>query len=94
MCEAAGLDYQPIVMESFGTVPEPANQILRALNRQVAENTESSVEDVAKRFWARLAIDLQRSLHRALARRAVGISFPTQELCANRVISSSLLQTK
>ena len=46
--------------------------VLRALNKVVAVNSESSEEDVAQRFWQRLGIDILRGNYRAFMRRIEG----------------------
>ena len=49
-------------------------QVLKGLNKAVAGNTESSVEDVAQRFWQRLGVQMLRGNYRAFARRIEGMS--------------------
>ena len=46
-----------------------AEGVTRCLNKAVAENQGSPEGEVATLFWHRLAIDIQRAGHRALARR-------------------------
>ena len=70
-CEEAGVDYQPIVVESLGAMTLEASHVLHALHRLVADNTFTPVGEVATRFWRRASIDMQRSLHRAFVRRQV-----------------------
>ena len=41
----------------------------RLINKLIAENTDTSETEVATHFWHRLAIDIQRSGHRAFSRR-------------------------
>ena len=43
--------------------------VCMCLNKAVADNQDSPEGEVATLFWHRLAIDLQRAGHRALARR-------------------------
>ena len=38
-CEAAGIEYQPVVFESFGGVAREGELVLKSLNRFVASNT-------------------------------------------------------
>ena len=92
LCEEAGIDYQPIVFESLGAMTDNANQILRALNRRVAETTSTSLSEVATRFWTRMAIDLQRSLHRAFARRVVNPVLSFSERNITRVLNTTQLE--
>ena len=74
-CEEAGFEYQPIVFGSFeGTVRE-AERVLKCINRQVAINTNTPPEEVARRLWERLSVDLQRAGHRAFARRTTTREF-------------------
>ena len=68
-CEQAGIDYQPIVIESFGAMTMQASITIHSLHQLVADNTNTPVQEVARRFWQRTSIDMQRSLHRAFARR-------------------------
>ena len=65
--------FQPLVFESLGGVSVEAVQVLKGLNKAVAGNTESSVEDVAQRFWQRLGVQMLRGNYRAFARRVEGI---------------------
>ena len=69
MCESEGVDYQPLVFESFGAMTPAACNLLRCLNRRVADNTNTPIEEVARRFWQRMSIDMQRGMHRAMVRR-------------------------
>ena len=68
-CDEAGFEYQPIVFESFGGMAREAERVLKSINRQVAVNTNTPPEEVARRLWERLSVDLQRAGHRAFARR-------------------------
>ena len=43
------------------------------MNKVVALNTESPEGEVATLFWYRLGVDLQRSGHRAFARRVAKV---------------------
>ena len=70
LCEEGGVDYQPIVFDTFGAMTEEACETIRSINARVAENTHTSVHEVATRFWQRMSFDLQRSLHRAFVKRA------------------------
>ena len=68
-CEDVGIDYQPIVIQTTGGMSKEALSTLESLNRLVANNTQTPQKEVAHRFFQRLSIDMQRSLHRAVARR-------------------------
>ena len=68
-CDEAGFEYQPIVFESFGGMAREAERVLKSINRQVAVNANTPPEEVARRLWERLSVDLQRAGHRAFARR-------------------------
>ena len=46
-----------------------AEGVIQCLNKAVAENQDSPEGEVATLFWHRLAIDIQRAGHRALAKR-------------------------
>ena len=72
-CHDAGVVFQPLIFESLGGVSVEAVQVLKGLNKAVAGNTESSVEDVAQRFWQRLGVQVLRGNYRAFARRVEGI---------------------
>ena len=74
-CEEAGFDYQPIVFESFGGMAREAERVLKCINRHVAVNTNTPPEEVARRLWERLSVDLQRAGHRAFARRTTTREF-------------------
>ena len=66
--------FQPLIFESFGGSCSEAVQVLKALNKAVAVNSESSEEDVAQRFWQRLGVDILRGNYRAFIRRVEGAS--------------------
>ena len=68
-CRVPGVVFQPMIFESLGGVSSEADRVIRCLNKAVAVNTDSSETEVATMFWQRLSIDLQRSAHRAFARR-------------------------
>ena len=68
-CRQAGVIFQPLIFESLGGVSGEAERVIKSLNKAVAENTETSETEVATHFWHRLAIDIQRSGHRAFSRR-------------------------
>ena len=69
-CRAAGVVFQAMIFESLGGVSAEAEQVIKCLNKAVAENTETPESEVATRFWQRISIDIQRSGHRGFARRA------------------------
>jgi len=82
LCARAGVDYQPIVWETTGGLAPEAADTLRSLNRLVAVNTNTPLGEVARRFWQRVSVDLQKANHRAFAKRAVGAtSGSTQSSC-------------
>jgi len=58
-----------MIFESLGGVSGEAERVIKSLNKAVAENTDTSESEVATLFWQRLSIDIQRSGHRAFARR-------------------------
>jgi len=58
-----------MIFESFGGVSGEAERNIKSLNKAVAENTDTSEAEVATLLWQRVAIDIQRSGHRALVRR-------------------------
>ena len=68
-CRQAGVIFQPMIFESLGGVSGEAERVIKSLNKAVAENTDTSEMEVATHFWHRLAIDIQRSGHRAFSRR-------------------------
>ena len=68
-CRRAGVVFQPMIFESLGGVSAEAVRVIKSLNKAVAENTDTSESEVATLFWQRLAIDIQRSAHRAFSRR-------------------------
>ena len=47
-----------------------ADNILKNITKQVANNTITLPGEVARRLWERLSVDLQRAGHRAFKRRA------------------------
>ena len=69
-CEAAGMEYQPVVFESPGGVSREGEKVLKSLSRMVADNTNTPISEVAHRLWGRISVDMQRAGHRAFARRA------------------------
>ena len=72
-CRAAGVVFQPLIFESLGGISGEAVRVLKGLNKAVADNTESSEEDVAQRFWQRLGVDILRGSYRAFIRRVEGM---------------------
>lgn len=68
-CRRAGVIFQPMIFESLGGVSKEAERVTKSLNKAVAENPDTSEPEVATFFWQSLSIDIQRSAHRALARR-------------------------
>ena len=70
LCERAGVDFQPIVWETTGGVAPEADATLRSVNRLVAVNTNTPLGEVARRFWQRVSVDLQKANHRAFVKRA------------------------
>ena len=58
-----------MIFESLGGVSKEAELIIKSINKAVAENTDTSETEVATHFWQRLSIDIQRSGHKAFARR-------------------------
>ena len=68
-CEEVRIDYQPLVVETFGGAAEEAVDAIESLNQLVAVNTHTPHREVARRFWHRVSVDMQRSLHRAWARK-------------------------
>ena len=68
-CREAGVVFQPMIFESLGGVSAEAERVIKCLNKRVAANTESPEGEVATQFWHRVSIDIQRSGHRAFARR-------------------------
>ena len=53
----------------MGGAAEEAVDAIESLNQLVAVNTHTPHREVARRFWHRASVDMQRSLHRARARR-------------------------
>ena len=68
-CREAGVSFQPMIFESLGGVSSEAERVIKALNKAVAERNNENSSLVARRFWQRLSIDLQRAGHSAWARR-------------------------
>ena len=64
-CNAAGIDYQPLVFEVLGGLAEEGQKVIDCLNRLVTENTQTPSTEIAHRFWTRMSIDMQRANHRA-----------------------------
>jgi hypothetical protein len=69
LCAEAGIEYQPVVFETFGGVAQEARDTLRSLNRVVAANTNTPISEVANGFWQRVSVDIQKANHRAWAKR-------------------------
>ena len=63
LCDAVGIDYQPIVWESFGGLCK------ESINRLVAVNTNTPISEVAQRFWQKMSVEMQKSNHRAFVKR-------------------------
>ena len=71
LCAEVGVDYQPIVFESFGGCCPEGRETLRSINRLVANNTNTPTSEVARRFWHMISVHIQKSNHRAFAKRIV-----------------------
>ena len=52
LCAEVGVDYQPMVLESFGGSCPEGREKLRSINRLVANNTNTPTSEVARRFLA------------------------------------------
>jgi hypothetical protein len=89
LCMQAGVDYQPMVWESLGGCSAEASEVVKSLNRLVANNTNTPLAEVAHRFWQRTSVDLQKANHRAWAKRAL-----CEDCCPSaRSHSARFLQT-
>ena len=75
LCAAAGIDYQPLVFESFGGCSAEARETLKSINRLVANNTNTPTSEVARRFWQKVSTEIQKSNHRSFAKRTVKQQF-------------------
>ena len=64
-----GIDYQPIVWESFGGLSKEGQQTLKSINRLVAVNTNTPTAEVARRFWQKMSVEMQKANHRAFVKR-------------------------
>jgi len=71
-CREAGVVFQAMIFEATGGVSLEAVRVVKALNKAVAGNTDSSEVVVATRFWQRVGIDLLRGGCRAFTRRLPG----------------------
>ena len=60
LCAEAGVEYQPLVFETFGGLADEARDTLRSLNRVIASNTNTPKPEVANRFWQRISVDTKR----------------------------------
>ena len=90
-CRREGVVFQPMIFESLGGVSGEAERVIKSLNKAVAENTDTSESEVATLFWQRLAIDIQRSAHRAFTRRLRHGSFEGDGyMVANMVLAGML----
>ena len=69
-CREEGIVFQPMIFESMGGIASETEAVIKSLNRSVANNTNESCSLVARRFWKRLSVDIQRAEHRAWVRRA------------------------
>ena len=69
LCREVGIDYQPLVWESFGGLALEGRQTLKSINRLVAFNTNTPTSEVARRFWQRVSVEIQKMNHRAFAKR-------------------------
>ena len=69
LCREVGIDYQPLVWESFGGLAPEGRQTLKSINRLVAFNTNTPTSEVARRFWQRVSVEIQKMNHRAFAKR-------------------------
>ena len=61
LCDAVGIDYQPIVWESFGGLCEEGQQTLKSINRLVAVNTNTPTTEVAQRYWQKMSVEMQKA---------------------------------
>ena len=65
----AGIDYQPIVLESFCGLCKEGFETLKRPNQLVAVNTNAFNSEVAQRFWQTISVDFQKANHRAFVKR-------------------------
>jgi len=72
-CQAAGMVFQPMIFESLGGVSVEARDVIKSINKAVAERFDSPVSEVAQRFWWGLSIDIQKAQHKAFAKRSIGL---------------------
>ena len=72
LCERAwgGLPAHCLGNNSGGWPQRPTVITLRSVNRLVAVNTNTPLGEVARRFWQRVSVDLQKANHRAFVKRA------------------------
>ena len=69
LCNEVGIDYQPIVWESFGGLCAKGREALKSINRLVAVNTNTPTSEVAQRLWQKMSVEMQKSNHRAFTKR-------------------------
>ena len=91
-CEEAGINYQPIIFESFGGVAGETERVLNCLSWLVADNTNTPRGEVAQQLWQRLSVDLQRAGHRAFARRVGGRGIGARTRAASMLTATEGLE--
>ena len=68
-CQAQGLAFLPLVVESFGGWGEVARDVVRRLATALARQTGKSEDETLSHIWGRLAVILQGANARILANR-------------------------
>ena len=86
LCEEAGIDYQPLVFESFGGLCDEGRECIRSINRLVAQNTNTPNSEVARQFWQKISVEIQKANHRAFVKRTANKNFYVEESASNRFL--------
>ena len=56
----------------MGGVSIEARRVMKSVNKAVAENLDSPLSEVAQRFWWGVSVGIQKGMHKAFAKRALG----------------------
>ena len=76
-CQAQGLAFLPLVVESYGGWGEVARDVVRRLATALARQNGRSEDETLSFVWGRLATILQRANSRILAGRQPYHPMPT-----------------
>ena len=91
LCREMGIDYQPLVWESFGGIAQEGRETLKSINRLVALNTNTPTSEVARWFWQKVSVEMQKMNHRAFVKR-IPLGYEREESASSRYLRHHILR--